>query len=203
MSPSITPFLEGFLLNAALVMGFGPQNTFLLRQSLARRHLFIMVALSVFLDAALMLLGTLGLGDWMRGLGFITKLLGYAGVIFLLYYGLRSLHTAFKASSITAAKVLQGRQNIILTLLAVSLLNPSVYLDTLLLIGGSANHYGSEGRFIFVTGAVVASLLWFMSLSYGAASFAPWLNRKMSLRLLDFVTGGILCFMAYRVWQQL
>jgi L-lysine exporter family protein LysE/ArgO len=205
MNPSVTPFMEGFLLNAGLIIGFGPQNAFLLRQSLSRQHLFVMVALCVCLDAALMTLGVLGLGGWVSSSEPLTRFITYAGIGFLLYYGLRSFCSVFKATSAFAkaeSVTGRGRQNVILTLLVASLVNPFKYLDTLLFVAGTALHFEVGLRFVFVTGAIFASLTWFVCLSYGAAILAPWLNHRVALRLLDLSSGSILWFMAYRLWQQ-
>jgi L-lysine exporter family protein LysE/ArgO len=200
MTPSAMVFLEGFLLNAALIVGFGPQNTFLLRQSLTKQHLFVMVLLCVFLDAALMTLGTLGLSGWMRD-QHLTKFITYAGAGFLLYYGLRSFRMAFRASSaFMETNLVPSRQNVMLSLLVASLLNPAKYLDTLLFVSGTAMNFG-ELRFVYVTGAIFASLVWFALLTYGSALLAPWLKSNVALRLLDVSTGSVLCFMAYRIFM--
>jgi L-lysine exporter family protein LysE/ArgO len=210
MNPSLTPFIEGFLLNAGLIIGFGPQNAFLLRQSLSRQHLFVMVVLCVCVDAVLMTLGVLGLGRWVSGFGPLTKFITYAGIGFLLYYGLRSFHSVFFHSGFTATSAVanaegftgRGKPNVIFTLLVASLVNPFKYLDTLLFVAGTALHFEVALRFVFVTGAIFASLTWFVCLSYGAALLAPWLNHKVALRLLDLSSGSILWFTAYRLWQQ-
>lgn len=193
------PLSEGFLLGAGLIVGIGPQNTLVLRQGLRRQHLWLMVLLCTLVDACLITLGTLGVGAMVQG-ELLVQLMTYAGVALLLVYGARSFRAAFSGSSeMQGATFLPSRRQIVLTLLAVSLLNPSVYVDTMLLIGGSATRYGHELRFWFASGAIFASLVWFFGLSYGSALLAPLLKQKRVLRLLDLLSGGILWLMAFRL----
>jgi L-lysine exporter family protein LysE/ArgO len=194
--------LEGFLLGVGLIVGIGPQNTFVLRQSLSRQHLFVMVALCVLLDALLLVLGVYGLGELVKGLKVLSYLLTLAGAIFLLYYVFRSFRSVFKAGTLsTEATFIKSRRSVIVTLLATSLLNPSLYLDTLFVVGGTATHLGGS-RLVFVVGAILASLVWFASLSYGAALLAPLFKHPLTLRLLDTLSGCVMGFMAYRLFQQ-
>lgn len=187
------------MLGAGLIIGIGPQNTLVLRQGLRRQHLLLMVVLCTLIDACLIALGTLGVGIMLQS-ELLVKLMTYAGVALLLVYGARSFWAAFSpASGMQEATFLSSRRQIVLTLLAVSLLNPSVYVDTMLLIGGSATRYQAELRPWFASGAIFASLIWFFSLSYGSALLAPFLTQKRVLRFLDLLSGGILCAIAVRL----
>jgi L-lysine exporter family protein LysE/ArgO len=199
MSDFNFPVIEGFVVSAGLIAGFGPQNTLVLRHGLRRQHLLLMVALCTLLDACLIGLGTIGVGALLQG-ELLTRLLTCAGVVALLVYGAGSFRAGFMpASELNVATDNPTRRQVIAALLAVSLLNPSVYIDTVLLIGGSSNHYHADQRGWFAAGAMVASLVWFSGLSYGSALLAPMLGQPRVLRGIHLLSGGLLWFMAFRL----
>lgn len=190
---------EGFVLSAGLIVCIGPQNSLILRQGLRRQHLLLMALLCILLDMLLIGVGAFGLGALAQG-ETLTRLMTYGGVVALLVCGAYSFRSAFAPTTPTSpAALLPSRKQVVLALLAVTLLNPSAYIDTLLLIGGNANHYHGDLRLWFVTGAVVASSVWFFGLSYGSALLAPLLGRPSVLRGLDLLSGGILWLMAFRL----
>ncbi len=193
------PLIEGFFLSAGLIVGIGPQNTLILRQGLRRQHLLLIVLLCTLLDAILITLGTVGVGTLMQG-AWLHKLMTYAGIAALLYYGFRSFWAAF-APALEAKDVVTfpTRRQVVTALLTVSLLNPSVYIDTMLLIGGGANHYQPDQRLWFAVGAIGASLIWFLGLTYGSALLAPVLKQARVLRGIDLFSGGLLWLMAFRL----
>ncbi len=193
------PLIEGFLLSAGLIVGIGPQNTLVLRQGLRREHLLVMVMLCTLIDACLILLGTFSMGNLVNS-QLLSQVLTYVGVAFLLFYGARSFWAMVSTASPTQEAVFQPeRRQVVVALLAVSLLNPSVYMDTMVLIGGGAMRYQDNLRFWFATGAILASLVWFWGLSYGSALLAPWIKQPRVLRALDGLSGGILWLMAFRL----
>lgn len=203
VSSYIAPLIEGFALSVGLIVGIGPQNALVLRQGLCRQHLLLMVLLCTVLDALLIGLGTFGMGALLQG-QLPLHLMIYAGVAALLVCGTCSFKAALVPSSASqSTAMLPSRRQLILALLAVSLFNPSVYIDTLLLIGGSASHYQGDQRLWFVLGASAASLVWFLGLSYGSALLAPLLRRPWVLRGLDVLSGGILWWMALRLCSHL
>jgi L-lysine exporter family protein LysE/ArgO len=193
------PMIEGFLLSAGLIVGIGPQNTLILRQGLRRQHLLLIVLLCTLVDAILITLGTVGVGALIQG-EWLKKLMTVTGVAALLYYGACSFRAAFAcAAKLEEVVSLPTRRQVVMTLLTVSLLNPSVYIDTMLLIGGGANHYQPDQRLWFAVGAVGASLVWFLGLTYGSALLAPVLKQARVLRAIDLFSGALLWFMAFRL----
>ena len=199
MSDFNVPVIEGFVLSAGLIAGVGPQNTLVLRQGLRRQHLLLMVALCTLLDACLIGLGTVGVGAWLQG-ELLTRSLTCAGVVVLLVYGAGSLRAGFMpAAELNVAADHPTRRQVITALLAASLFNPSVYIDTVLLIGGSASHHHADQRGWFAAGAMAASLIWFSGLSYGSALVAPLLGQPRVLRGVNLLSGGLLWFMAFRL----
>jgi L-lysine exporter family protein LysE/ArgO len=193
------PLIEGFLLGAGLIVGIGPQNTIVLRNGLRRQHLLMMVLLCTLIDGVLITLGTLGMGSLLTDQTLIQVLTCAAAAV-LLIYGARSLGAAFSPNLAAQQEAsLPTRRQVILALLGVSLLNPSVYMDTLVLIGGSSIRYADDLRMWFAVGAILASLVWFWGLSYGSAMLAPLVKQPKFMRWLDGLSGGILLLMALRL----
>lgn len=192
------PLMEGFILNASLIVCFGPQNTLILRQGLRRQYLLRMALICTLVDAMLIGMGTFGLGALLKG-EVAVRVLTYSGIAALLVFGACSFKSAFGASTGLLARSMPTCTQVVVTLLSVSLLNPSAYIDTFLLIGSNANRYHGDLYLYFVVGAMVASLIWFFSLSYGSALLAPLLAKPTVLRGLDVLSGSILWLMAIRL----
>jgi L-lysine exporter family protein LysE/ArgO len=193
------PMIEGFLLSAGLIGGIGPRNTLILRQGLRRQHLWMIVVLCTLVDAVLITLGTVGAGAFIQS-EWLIKLMTYAGVAALLYYGTCSFRAAFSpALAAKEAKTVPTRRQIVMALLTVNFLNPNLYIDTMLLIGGTASKYQYDQRLWFAVGAIAASLVWFLVLSYGSALLAPFLKQPKVLRSIDLFSGALLWFMAFRL----
>ena len=172
----------------------------MLRQGLKRQHLFVVFALCALLDTLLINLGALGFGKLVSQHQNLKLLLSYTGMAFLIYYGVRSM----QASILSRADIHIGRmalnaRQVVMALLAVSLLNPSVYFDNLVVIGAAAAHYQDNLRTAFVMGAVLASVVWFFALSYGAALVAPLFRHQATLRVVDAVSGLAMFWMAARL----
>lgn len=195
----VASFGEGFLLGIGLIVGIGPQNMLVLRQSLRRQHLSLMVGLCSLIDASLIALGTAGVGAVFRSEHLLLPL-SYASVSLLLVCSLRSFGSALGPDSrLGLTDLSPSSRQVVVMLLTVSLLNPVVYLDTMLLIGMSASGYPHEARLWFAAGAICASVAWFSGLSYGSARLAPLFKRRRTLRVLDLCSGSILCYMALRL----
>ena len=200
MDFSLTPLLQGFALGASLIVAIGAQNAFVLRQGLKRLHVFITAAICTLCDAVLIILGVGGLGTIIASNHTISLIATWGGAVFLLYYGLRSFRSAFftketldAASSTT--QVVRVRDTI-LAVLAFSLLNPHVYLDTVVLVGSIGAHYPLTQRLWFAVGATLASFTWFFGLAYGAAWLAPLFKRPLAWRILDALVGCIMWIIA-------
>lgn len=170
------PLIQGFGLGASLIIAIGAQNAFVLRQGLKKQHVFLVAVLCSLCDAVLILLGVGGLGTVINALPVLTLVATWSGALFLLIYGLRSFRAALRTDKLNTHEVAgeptQTRE-IILAVLAFSLLNPHVYLDTVVLIGSIGAHYPSGERLLFAVGSMLASLTWFFALAYGARWLAP------------------------------
>jgi L-lysine exporter family protein LysE/ArgO len=201
MNTANLPLIEGFFFSAGLIIGIGPRNTLILRQGLRRQHLRLIVVICTLVDAVLITLGTLGVGALIHN-EWLIKLMTYAGIAALLYYGACSFRAAFSpALAAKEAMTLPTRRQVVTALLTVNFLNPNLYIDTMLLIGGGASHYQADQRLWFAVGAIAASIVWFLGLSYGSALLAPVLKQPRVLRAIDLFSGGLLCFMAFRLFS--
>jgi L-lysine exporter family protein LysE/ArgO len=189
MTGAITSAATGFALGATLIIAIGAQNAFVLRQGLRREHVGPIVAFCAASDAILMAAGVAGIGTLLKAWPPLATVLTAGGGLFLLGYGLRALRRAMHPSHLDAAS--GGPMSLAAALAqaaAFTLLNPHVYLDTVLLVGSVGSAQPPELRGWFVAGAAAASATWFSALGYGARLLAPWFAKPAAWRWLD---GGI------------
>ncbi|WP_442860112.1 LysE/ArgO family amino acid transporter [Arthrobacter sp. zg-Y179] len=181
-----------------LIVAIGAQNAFVLRQGLRREHIGVVVALCIISDALLILGGTAGIGALVSRFPAVLEILRWAGAAYLAWWGIRSLISAARPS-VLEAQAPRAKGTVILTTLALTFLNPHVYLDTVVLLGSLANHYGSDTRWVFAAGAVVGSVLWFTALGYGARSLSTVLNRPRTWQIVDLLIGVVMLVLAVRL----
>lgn len=192
MSPQLfIPLGEGFLLTLGIIVGFGPQNSFILQQGIKREFVLMVALLASLAHLCLITLGAGGVGSFFVTQPVLVEAITLACVAFLGVYGCKSFKTAFTPQPVASPTSPQklGKVAVISGLLAVTLLNPGVYLDTLLIIGGSATRYAPSPRLFFTLGAISASIIWFFALAFGAGKFANLLRRPAALRLIDVLSG--------------
>ena len=192
-------FFAGFVLSATLIVAIGAQNTFVLRQGLRREHVGPIVLFCALADFTLMLAGVAGLGATLRRLSGLTAALAFGGALFLAWYGVGALRRALCPQGGLAAdergETLSLRVALARTA-AFTLLNPHVYLDTVLLVGAVGAAQSSGGQPAFVAGAGLASTLWFATLGYGARLLAPLFARPAAWRMLDAIIGATMLAIA-------
>lgn len=180
--------LAGFTLGLTLIVAIGAQNAFVLRQGLARRHVGVVVAFCAFADALLMTAGVAGLAALIGQAPRLAQALAALGIAFLVAYGVRALRRAARPGALVAGGGAAGsRAQALAQAAGFTFLNPHVYLDTVLLVGSVGAAQAARGAFI--AGAVGSSVLWFVSLGYGARLLAPWFARPRAWRLLDAAIG--------------
>jgi L-lysine exporter family protein LysE/ArgO len=186
--------LQGFALGGGLILAIGAQNAFVLRQGLRREHVFTVAAICFLCDGALIALGCAGFASLLQLVPALPGIAAWGGAVFLLAYGARAFRAAWKPASLGSE--LRGTRNswrrIAVTTLALSLLNPHVYLDTVILLGSVAAQLPDPARTAFGLGAVTASGLFFFSLAYGASLLAPWFARPATWRWLDLLVGLVM-----------
>ncbi|RMM60815.1 Arginine exporter protein ArgO [Pseudomonas syringae pv. atrofaciens] len=192
-------YLNGLLIAAGLIMAIGTQNAFVLAQGLRREHHVAVAMLCIVCDAILVAAGVFGLANVLAQNPALLAVARWGGVIFLSWYGLQALRRACSRQSLehSAAVGRKSLRTVLLSALAVTLLNPHVYLDTVLLIGSLGAQQGVPGA--YVAGAASASLLWFSSLALGAAWLAPWLARPATWRMLDLMIAVMMFSVAFQL----
>lgn len=205
---SLAPFLAGLGLGASLIIAIGAQNAFVLREGLRRSHAIPVAATCVAIDWTLIGLGALGFGALVDRFPQLMSLAAWGGAAYLAVHGALAFRSAFSPGSLRAeadgSRPEQRLGTVLLAALAVSLLNPHVYLDTVVLLGSVASHYPPAPRVAFVLGAGVASAVWFFGLALGARALAPLFSTERAWRVLDVVIGSVMWWIAAMlVWGQL
>ncbi|WP_194421721.1 LysE/ArgO family amino acid transporter [Microbacterium abyssi] len=195
-------FFAGLGLGLSLIIAIGAQNAYVLRQGIRREHVFAVVAICAASDAVLILAGVAGLGFLVERMPWLIVVAQWLGAAFLLVYGVGAARRALRGTDLglSGDAPLAGRSGgrlaaVILTTLALTWLNPHVYLDTVLMLGSIAATHG-DARWIFAAGAVLASILWFTALGYGARHLGRWLNTPRAWRILDGVIAVIMIALA-------
>lgn len=194
---SIQDFLTGFATSLALIIAIGAQNAFVLRQGILRQHVLPIVAFCALSDAALIALGVGGAGALIQSHPLLLAVARYGGAAFLLVYGLLAARRAWQGHAMHLQAQSSGSVRSALAMcFAFTFLNPHVYLDTVVLLGAIASQRGEEGRWVFGTGAMTASLIWFSALGFGARFLAPWFQRVIAWRILDSLIALVMLMLA-------
>ena len=173
----------------SLIVAIGAQNAYVLRQGVRREHVAVIVAICALSDLVLIALGTGGLGAVIRAAPRVVSLIAWFGGVFLLCYGFLAARRAWRPSGAHLDPSQRTGRSLSVaagTALALTWLNPHVYLDTVLLLGSVGNSYAS-GRWYFAAGAGTASVLWFGGLGFGARGLSGVLARPAAWRGLDAV----------------
>jgi L-lysine exporter family protein LysE/ArgO len=209
----LSPLLAGLGLGFSLIIAIGAQNLFVLRQGLRREHVVLVAAICAVSDAVLIALGVSGVGLVVGAVPWLIDVVRWAGAVFLVVYGLLAARRAWRPTGHTleaeggAAAEPEGASAafgpptavrartkalpVALTCLALTWLNPHVYLDTVFLLGTVANTHG-DARWVFAAGAMAASLLWFFALALGARYLSRWLSTPRAWRILDGVIAVVM-----------
>lgn len=193
----LTTALAGALTGLTLIVAIGAQNAFVLRQGIRREHLLPVLLICITADALLIGLGTAGVGAVVSDHPDLVRVVTWAGAAYLVGYGLLALRRAGRPEGLEATAV-ASRGSVVLTTLAITFLNPHVYLDTVLMLGSIANGFG-EARWTFATGAMVGSAIWFTGLGLGARALAEPLSRPGTWRALDGIIGVTMIGLAVRL----
>lgn len=196
----MTAAVAGLGFGLSLIIAIGAQNAFVLRQGLRKEHVAVIVAICAISDALLIAVGVAGLGTLIQQVAWLLLVIELVGGLFLVTYGVLAARRALKPQALDAET---GGASISLqaaaaTAIALTYLNPHVYLDTVLLLGSIAGTY-EENKWWFAAGAMLGSVLWFSALGFGARLLAPLFTKPVAWRILDifislvmFTLGGML-----------
>ncbi|WP_234814774.1 LysE/ArgO family amino acid transporter [Noviherbaspirillum denitrificans] len=191
-------YLKGLGLGAGLIVAIGSQNAHVLRMGLKRQHVGLTVLVCIVCEVLLISIGVAGVGTMVERSPFLLAAARWGGALFLAWYGLRAWRAAFGRHALDAApqRAETGTRDALLTVLAVTLLNPHVYLDTVVLLGAVGGQQGPEGKWLFALGAMTGAMTWFVLLGFGARLLAPWFARPSAWRMLDAVIGVVMLGLA-------
>ena len=180
-----SPLLVGFIASFTLIAAIGAQNAFVLRQGIRREHVLPVVAVCTVSDIVLISAGIAGFGALISAHPSVVDIAKFGGAAFLLGYGLLAARRAWRPSALTPSESAPARLvEVVITCLALTWLNPHVYLDTVVLLGALANEHRDD-RWLFGIGAVTASAVWFVTLGLGARRLAGLFATPMTWRILD------------------
>jgi L-lysine exporter family protein LysE/ArgO len=197
----LAPAALGFGTGLALIVAIGSQNAFVLRQGIRGEHVAAVVLVCSVSDAILIAAGIAGVGAVLQASPVIVDAVRFAGAAFLVAYGVTAARRALRPGALTAS----GRQPAVglgaalSTVLALTWLNPHVYLDTVLLLGSVANQQTHDLRWWFGTGAILASVAWFSALGFGARALRPFFARPSSWRILDGFVAMVMLTLGIRL----
>jgi L-lysine exporter family protein LysE/ArgO len=194
-------YLDGFMIGAGLIIAIGAQNAFVLRQGIMRKHRLALAMFCSFSDALLITAGISGMGVIFTAHKNVTIAFSAAGAAYLLYFAFTSFRSAYRGNTLVAdasAKSLPMKK-VLITIAALTYLNPHVYLDTVVMLGSFGASRPAAWRPAFALGAISASFAWFFSLAYGAAFLAPVFRSKSAWRILDASIGVLMIYIAFRM----
>lgn len=196
----LTPLLIGSLTGLSLIVAIGAQNAFVLRQGIARQHVLPVVLICGLTDAVLETLGVAGIGFIVDRAPLLIEIVRWGGVLFLLWYAWGSFRKVLKPEALTAdtGKVSSLRSTV-LAALAITYLNPHVYLDTMVLMGSIGVSQGDPEKWWFAAGGALASVVWFFVLGYGARSLTRFFASTRSWQILDSLVGVTMLVIAARL----
>ncbi|HHY0492331.1 MULTISPECIES: LysE/ArgO family amino acid transporter [Vibrio] len=191
----INTLLTGAVVSGSLIVAIGSQNAFLLKCGLKKQYALSVATICFLGDILLISTGVLGIGTLLYKAPLWKDLLTLGGVVFLFWYGYQSAKSAWKGSShleLENSDIAQSWLNVVLMAMAITFLNPHVYLDTVVILGGVTAQMEPDEKLLFVIGALIASGIWFYGLVYLANKLIPLFSKPRTWRILD---SAISCIM--------
>ena len=193
---SVFAIIPGLLTGFSLIIAIGAQNAFVIRQGLTKKFVLLTVLICAFSDAILIALGASGLGALIKSNKNILEFVRWFGVIYLLWFAFKSAKSVFKKEVLNSAgEASADRKSVILTVLALTFLNPHVYLDTVILLGSISNQFGTD-KWFFVIGAMLASFIWFTAIGFGAKSASRFMSQPIFWKILDSIIALVMVSIA-------
>lgn len=189
-------FLPGFLTGLSLIIAIGAQNAFVIRQGLTRKYVLLTVLVCIISDITLMAAGVAGLGALILQVNWLLEVFRWFGVAYLLWFAYGSVKSAFKNDSLKTGESQSGsRKQVLTAVLAMTWLNPHVYLDTVILVGSIANTF-RENAWYFGFGAMAGSIVWFFALGYSAKAMSGLMSKPSFWKVLDLIIAAVMVTIA-------
>lgn len=189
---------KGFVIGAGMIIPIGAQNAFILNQGIKQNFHFIAATICIFCDLVLMSIGVFGGSAVINANALLYQLITWAGILFLTGYGALFFKSFIRGgiSNIDKVKSAKSLSAVIATTLAVTLLNPHVYLDTVVIIGSISSQFADSEKVTFLIGTALASIVWFYSLAFVAAKMSIWLSKDKVQRAINFSVALIMWALA-------
>jgi len=198
----LSAFLSGFILSLSLILAIGAQNSFVLRQGLMNRHVFIVALFCSLSDALLIGIGVVGISLFLNNyIDLVSDWLFGISAIWLAGYGILRLRDAVIGKSVLIAEnsSVKGLVSTLSFLSVLTFANPHVYLDTVVLIGSVSQQFPANTKFAYVLGASMASFVFFFSLAYGAKFLSPIMQKPIAWRILDSFIALVMFSLAIKM----
>jgi L-lysine exporter family protein LysE/ArgO len=194
---------QGVVIGLGMIIPIGAQNAYVLGRGINRNHHLLAATLCIVCDISLIAVGIFGAGALINSSDLAMQLITWGGILFLLSYGMLSFKTVYqnKYQETETESLLKSRKVIVATTLAVTLLNPHVYLDTVMILGSVGAQFQGQTKIAYAAGTMLASIIWFYTLALGAAKMGPLLSQPKILRGIDFVVGCIMWAIAFSLYQ--
>lgn len=204
LSNILSVYFTALTLTLSLIVAIGAQNAFVLQQAIRRQYVTAVVALCIALDSILMTIGVLGLGSIIGKSPQLLRWLAIAGGAALVWYGIQALQRMLTPQALTAEDKHSHKsmRKVLLELLLISLLNPHVYLDTVVLVGSIGARQPENLRVVFLLGSCSASLVWFVVLGYGGSVLRPLFAKPIAWKVLDGLVAAMMFTLAYMLIMQ-
>ncbi|KXJ53809.1 MAG: amino acid transporter [Colwellia sp. Phe_37] len=203
----LSPLLQGLILGAGMIIPIGAQNAHVLNHGIKRNHHFLAATICMLCDVILIALGVFGGAKLIATSPTLVTIISWGGIIFLLTYAGLSFRQVwqnnYEENQQLANELKHKPWLVIIATLSVTLLNPHVYLDTVMILGSVGGQFQGHERIAFAVGTMLASIIWFYSLAAAAAKMSPWLNQARVKRSIDMVVGVIMCAIAISLFSSL
>ena len=189
-------YFSGLLAGLSLIIAIGAQNAFVIRQGLTKKYVLLVVAICAISDVVLILAGVAGLGAIINAQPVALEVIRWAGVAYLLWFAFKSVRAALGTNRLDATGTPSANlKTTVLTVLAMTWLNPHVYLDTVVFLGAVANQF-TQDRWWFAAGASTGSILWFFSLGFGAVAASRFMSKPLFWKILDSLIAAVMVTLA-------
>ena len=195
--------LQGIILGLGMIIPIGAQNAYVLGRGINRNHHLLAATVCIIFDIVLIAAGIFGASALISSNEFLMLVITWGGILFLFTYGVLSFKAVIqnKYQTMETESLIKSRKVVLATIFAVSLLNPHVYLDTLVILGSVGGQFEGSGKLSFALGTMLASIIWFYSLALAAAKMGPFLSQPKILRSIDFFVGCIMWAISFSLYQ--
>lgn len=199
---ALSALAQGMILGYSMIIPIGAQNSFILSQGIKQNHHYLIASICLLCDVILTLLGVFGGAKLITSNDILLTLIGGGGIVFLSVYAVIALRRAWMFNYASEQKQAKGfsRKAAILATLAVTLLNPHVYLDTVVILGSVGSTFREDARAYFAAGCILAATIWFYMLAAGAAKLSPLLAKPKNQRRVDIFIGLVMAALAIRLF---